>query len=287
MLSKTTPTKSTVVLRTLCVPLVALAIGAAACSSSTQPSSSAPTASQHRSAHKVSDGELVAAAFTKTTAAKSAKLSLTATAGPTQITGTGATSFVSKTADVTLHTSQGEIRTLSVGEVTYTQLPAALKARLKNAKPWIKVDVGASGDNGGVGEQAPQAGDLLNYLQGLSSSVQKVGTESVRGTQTTHYRANVELAKVAAKAKTAAARKAVTTLQQQAGVSTFPVDLWLDGNGLVRRVTTSVPVPKSAAAGAAPKITIEFYDFGTPVNVTAPPASQVSDLKTLLGGTGH
>lgn len=45
---------------------------------------------------------------------------------------------------------------------------------------------------------------------------------------------------------------------------------------------TTVPAPTAGTADKSAEVTVELYDFGTPDTVTAPPASQVSDLKSLL-----
>lgn len=227
------PKKSTAV-RTLCIPLIALVIGAAGCATSTQHSSSPPSGS-HQAAKNVSNVDLVAAAYGKTTAAKTAKVSLTGQVAGQQISGIGVTSFTKRLSELTVHSGEGDIRTIQVGDVVYTQLPAAARARLKGAKPWVKVDLGAATGNK-LGSNAPQPYDLLGYVRGLSSSVTKVGTETVRGTPTMHYKATVDLAKLAAQAQTSAARTAVTTLEQQGKVKSFPLDAsGLDTSGLIRR----------------------------------------------------
>jgi hypothetical protein len=68
--------------------------------------------------------------------------------------------------------------------------------------------------------------------------------------------------------------------------STIPLQVWLDAQGRVRQVayqlslpstTGSIPLPGSTTAAASSSFTatIDFYDFGIPVDVSAPPADQV------------
>jgi hypothetical protein len=118
----------------------------------------------------------------------------------------------------------------------------------------------------------------------VSSSVTKVGTESVRGAPTTHYRADVDFAKAAAKRGLPAAD--ITALEKALGTNTLPVDLWIDGQGAARRLQYHVPLPKvstTSAAGQSGELTetLDLYDFGVPVAVSPPPASQVAELGSI------
>ena len=278
----------------LCASLAALALAAAGCSSSTgsnsySSSGSSGSGGSSSSATQQSPTQLVQAAYAKTSAAKSAKVAMSGNVGGQTLTGNGVISFADKTSELTITTTQGSIESRTVGGVTYSKLPAQLASVLHNNKPWIKVDNASAGK---LGSSLPQPGDFSAYLQGISSSVTKVGTSTVRGTATTHYKAQVDLDKVAA-ASTDAQKQAITALEKANGTKTFPVEVWLDKDGLVRRVRTSVPLPKASSTGASSGssssqnavVTVEYYDFGTAVNVSAPPASQVTDLKSLLPGT--
>lgn len=136
----------------------------------------------------------------------------------------------------------------------------------------------------------------LAYLKGVSDSVEELGEEEVRGESTTHYRAEVDLER-AAEQQGPEARRAYEQMAQQIGTSTLPVDVWLDGDGLIRRfeMTMNVPLPPQGAPsnGAQPtvsqgetegRITIveELYDFGVPVNVEPPPEDQITDMSELM-----
>ncbi len=138
------------------------------------------------------------------------------------------------------------------------------------------------------GAQAAPTRQLV-YLRGVAGSVDKLGTGKVRGKQTTHYRAVVDLNKAAAKGgpKT---QRACGEIERQLGTSELPVEVWLDGQGRVRRFLMSVttPVSDTSSTGtdhhkARAKTTIveEFYGFGTPVEVNPPPSDQTADLSEL------
>ena len=80
-------------------------------------------------------------------------------------------------------------------------------------------------------------------------------------------------------------------------VHTFPVDVWLDAQGRVRRYQQTIdPSTIRLPAGVPSKdnpftgpitTTYELYDFGSPVDVKIPPADQTTDLRTLLKNAGN
>jgi hypothetical protein len=134
--------------------------------------------------------------------------------------------------------------------------------------------------------------DPQKALAQLTSSVtvHKVGTATVRGTKTTHYRVVVNTAKVVAilpKSQQAAEAKAL----KQLNVKTLNIEVYVSDSGYVRRVTTGVShlVVQKGSPAVGFNVSIDLYDFGTPIKVTAPPASKTVDgaklLKQLIPGT--
>ena len=73
-----------------------------------------------------------------------------------------------------------------------------------------------------------------------ADNVVKVGPEQIRGTDTTHYRLDVNLDKAIADASTPTERDALTKLANLYTVRTFPVELWLDSEGRVRQFLESL-----------------------------------------------
>jgi hypothetical protein len=79
----------------------------------------------------------------------------------------------------------------------------------------------------------------------------------------------------------------------------IPVEVWVDRQNLVRRVTLSLRLPGApdlqgpagqpsnpgrSSAGRLVLVT-DFYDFGVPVRVSAPPAAQVASAPALSQGS--
>ncbi len=249
---------------------------------------------------------LLAGSVDKTLAAKNAKIRLdfsgSAAGQDLSFGGDGIADFVNKKFQLTLQLPaaagiSGTIEERVIGKDVYLMLPAA-ESGLTGGKPWIKIDaseLGASSTTGlNFGSEDPT--QMLSTLRGVSDSITKVGTAEIRGVQTTHYRAEVDLAK-AVKASGADA-SSLEQFTKTLGSGTVPEDVYLDSSGLARRfsVTIKPVLPSTSASSTAPTttaftVTVDFYDFGTTDTsaITAPPASEVGTLPTGLstsGGTG-
>jgi hypothetical protein len=108
--------------------------------------------------------------------------------------------------------------------------------------------------------------------------VDRVGSEPVGGVDTTHYSVSANLDRAAEHAS-GATRDAVQGVISQSGVKTLPLDVWVDGNGYIRKVSYDEHAGRRQAA----KVTMELHDFGSPVEITAPPSDSVVDLTRMVG----
>ncbi len=157
---------------------------------------------------------------------------------------------------------------------------------LTDGKRWLKLDfsglAGMLGDDA-VSSESSNPVDGLEALRGVSSDVTEVGTETLRGVETTHYRATIDLAKALADAP-AGARDGARDLLERAGAPTIPVDVWLDAQDRVRKYTMQVDGAAFGSESSSVAVTYEFYDFGAPVDVSAPPADEVADLGSMFEG---
>jgi hypothetical protein len=125
-----------------------------------------------------------------------------------------------------------------------------------------------------LGQNDPS--QMLQYLR-ATSNVDEVGKDTVRGVATTHYAARVQLDKVADRVSPQAAR-ALKQATHALGTKEIPMDVWVDSDGLVRRVEMNWH-PK----GGSFVMSIDLFDFGD-VSVTVPPDSETVDLSNMLGG---
>jgi hypothetical protein len=176
--------------------------------------------------------------------------------------------------------------------VMYLNMPF-LSSRLPTGQSWVRLDLEKAGKSLGVdldqlmGQAGQNPSDVLDLLR-ASGSVQEVGTETVNGDSTTHYTATIDLAKAAGVVGDRA-QQLVQSLIAQGAPSSIPVDVWVGDDGLVRKLTMDESL---SAQGQPAEVTLdlELSDYGTEVNVTAPPADETLDLTSLLGqfaGTTH
>jgi hypothetical protein len=196
-------------------------------------------------------------------------------------------------------------------DILYTRGPEEVLPPVKpGTPPWLRIDVGrttgqvGSGGMGGYGFFGGQLGDPvwglswgLEQLQ-AAAAVTEVGRDTVRGVAVRHYRAEVGVDQTAPRAP--GSREIYLGVLRQAGISSLPVDVWLDGQGRIRKlqswedngklIASYAGPPGTAPPGAASDVattTIEYFDFDAPVHVEIPPASQVTDFETLIPRTGR
>jgi len=171
------------------------------------------------------------------------------------------------------------------GNTVYLRSPAFAQATTQD-KQWVKLNLatlsalsgGQSGnDLSGILDASPTPTNALAYLQG-SSTVDKVGAESVGGVETTHYSVSANLDRAAEHAS-GSTRDAIREVIAQSGERTQPLDVWLDGNGYIRKVKYDEHAGRRQAA----EVTMELHDFGAPVAINAPPDDSVVDLTRMIG----
>jgi hypothetical protein len=240
--------------------------------------------------------------FEATTTAPAAHPQGTAGAEPMTFTmrGRGVVDFSGAASSMTMEMpGMGGLEMRQVENTIYMKVPKEFAAQMSGAKPWMEMDLDAvSEQQGGVNLGQTQSGvaqdptGQLEYLRGVSESVEKVGEEQVRGTQTTRYRATIDLKKAAAQ-EGPEAREAYDETIEMLGASKLPVGVWLDEQNRIRRFAMSltVPVPENASPNASredatmrTQTVAEYYDFGVPVDVQAPPQDQTMDGSKLLAG---
>jgi hypothetical protein len=220
---------------------------------------------------------------------------LTGASGGISARGSGVIDFAKHSTALRLHMNvpqAGMTMDMServVGTTIYMHSPLLSGA---TGKPWIKLDLEKFGKAQGLdmsaamGSGGSDPAQMLSYLSAASDSIDRVGTEEVRGTQTTHYHVVVDLLKVANVAPSANRKALERTLRREVdllGTHTMPIDVWIDSQGLVRREHLDMTMsPAAAATPVEMQMTIDFFDFGAPVHVVAPPARQVADFADLV-----
>jgi hypothetical protein len=183
-----------------------------------------------------------------------------------------------------------KIEAIQDGDVAYIRFPA-IDGQLPEGKTWIKATKGDAHVSGfdvkeleSFTRRDPR--ELLDTLRSVSGDIETVGTEELRGVETTHYRAvvdPVELAKSASTGGPSATDALLGQLTTQSGIDDVPLDVWIDANGLVRKLSMEVSATEQASEAGAATISFELWDYGETVEIDLPPASQVADASALHG----
>jgi hypothetical protein len=151
-------------------------------------------------------------------------------------------------------------------------------------KPWARTTLERSSNAFG-GMQQPDPSQMLDSLRGISGSVRAVGKTPVRGVETTHYSADVSLAKALAETPRAQRKTARAALKMFGRLEKMPVDVYIDDAGRVRRMDMEYKL-QSAGMTFEAEVKLELFDFGTRVAFKRPPATQVVDFSSLPGAGG-
>ncbi|MFC8201865.1 hypothetical protein ACFUTV_41770 [Streptomyces sp. NPDC057298] len=259
-----------------------LSAGLAACSDGDDTKKAQPK----DGADKASESQVVRAAHRKTAAADTAKTTLTTKAATTgesvTVRGAGVMNLEDGDSRMTLTAQGQEIEQRVLDGIVYQKPPAAQRKQLElpRNKTWMKIDPARlSGSAGQVSDPA----ESFAYTRGVNDrDVTKVGTETIDGARTTHYRVKVD---VEALAEGDAAR--AEQLREQLGTSTLPLDMWLDEQGRLRQETIRLTLrPKAEDGQKSQKVTstttLKFSDFGTEADVEAPAAADTVDVTKKL-----
>lgn len=216
------------------------------------------------------------------------------------VTGAGAFDYDEHRGDLTFRTvvpmlGDVDLRLRTVGEKLYLQLPGGLLgATLANGKTWLGLDAGKALESQGFGAVDPMQGQdpaqLLQFLRAASSGVRETGSAVVRGVETTRYSGALDVRKALDAGldrleleplERDLARRALEQLLDGSGSKTFPFQVFVDEDGLLRRLTQTMRTTVSGQR-VSTTMKVDYYDFGVDVDVEAPPASQVFDLTKQL-----
>jgi hypothetical protein len=264
-------------------------------------------------------------AATKTTEAGTGKMEMTVeiggipgAAGPVQLTAVGAYDLDNQLAQFTMDMSKlfeavgsgspeeraqfeqvfgdGSFEIVTQGTTVFMKMPFLAQLFGSDAE-WISFDASAAAGGaqsavpglGSVGTGSPAA--MLDSLRGASDDIEKVGSADVRGVKSVHLRGTLDMQK-AIEAAPEGQRQQIEQALSQFGTAgqALPFDVFVDGDGLVRRFSMDLSgVAGAATAGATGSMTIDFFDFGAPVQIVLPPAADVFDATeqmSSLAGSG-
>jgi hypothetical protein len=178
-----------------------------------------------------------------------------------------------------------QIDAVQVGTESYVRFPAVAD-RLPEGKSWIRTDANATVQGFDLEQfSASDPRELLALLKGASAEIETLGTEELRGVETTHYRALIDPREYARRVSAENSEELFSLVEEmgvQGGLTTVPVDVWLDSDGLVRKLSLEISANRpgsSEPSGAA--VAFELWDYGEEVEIEVPLASEVVDASAV------
>lgn len=143
-------------------------------------------------------------------------------------------------------------------------------AELGTGDTWIKIDLSDPDSLFGMIGKATDPELMFEAMQS-PKLLELVGTEDVDGVATNHYRITMDPSQYLAAMEFPAAMADMLPKE-------LVTEMRIDADNLPRKFTQTIEVP-SAAGGAATSSTTEgtYSDFGTDVEIEAPPADEVTE----------
>jgi hypothetical protein len=157
---------------------------------------------------------------------------------------------------------------------------------LTRGKQWIKIDTSRA--IGAVGiSSLPTATDptqFVDFLRAVSSATSLKGIQQIRGVAAQQYHATIDLDRypnLVSAAQRPAVTRSVRALERGLGGHSLPIDVWIDAQGLVRRVMLGFGECVSRTHFRF-DMTLDLFDYGAQAAPKIPPATQVYDVTKAI-----
>lgn len=214
----------------------------------------------------------------QTSAASSAHMKIAAEAGDEHINGEGDLRFGDSTAiAMDMSTGSGTVSIVYVDRVLYMRLPQELKP----GKPWLKIAPDDKSELarslGGLNEQLSKNADPRVALKEFESSgeITAKKDETLNDKKVTHYTITVDVQKMADNQSDPTAKSAMQNAID-AGMSDFPVDVWVEESGLPMRFSLRTPTPNGTGGMTTVTMRVDYTAWGAPVQIGPPPEDQTT-----------
>lgn len=217
----------------------------------------------------------------ETAEASTAHMTLTGDVAGMSMTGEGDLRFGAEDAAISMNisTTEGDMSMVFMDGVLYMKLPQELEA----GKPWIKIDSNTNSEIaaalGSANEQLSKSVDPRKALQEFEKAGEITDSEQTEldGKKVTHYTITVDAQKLV-DTQTDPEAKAEAQKAVDAGMKEFPVEVWIDEDGLPARFAMEMAAPDGSGSTATVKMQVDYTKWGEPVDITAPPAEQIAEL---------
>jgi hypothetical protein len=177
-----------------------------------------------------------------------------------------------------------EFELVLVEEVMYQRFPPVIAERdLPAGRPWVRYPLEEFGRSFPANVLVRLVDDPASFVFGAQddSQVNRIGTDEVRGVETTHYRLILDVPRRDEPSLDEQTRQRLEELRES-GVTELVVEVWIDADDLIRR--TDVRYENATFEGRAADVQsrVELYDFGAEVEIEPPPTGDVTTHEELV-----
>jgi hypothetical protein len=215
-------------------------------------------------------------------------------ANGTDVTGTGAggIDFANNALEVHMTVASGgrqvPVDAIYLGGVVYESIPGL--GTVAPGKSWLSIDLSAlqkaqaqSPSTQGLGNDPTV---MLQILAQQGNTVVPLGPSTVDGVPVDGYSVTVNPASVARRLKAANLPSWMQQVVSGLKVHDLGIKVYIDHAGLLRSLAVKVDETTGLSGPVTFDETVGFSDYGTALNVTAPPSAQVESFQQLLQAAG-
>jgi hypothetical protein len=240
---------------------------------------------------------LLTDAAEETREAGSARLSLTTRieleGGEIMVSGEGAYDRDEGKSRLDYSLSGGEqtlgFELVLLGDVMYQRFPPLIAERdLPAGKPWVSYPLDEFGLTFPANVLSRLASDPTSLVFGAQedSQVNRIGTDEIRGVETTRYRLILDVPRRDEPSLDDQTRERLRELRES-GVDDIVVEVWVDAERLIRRADTRYENAAFEGTTADIQSSVELYDFGAEISVAPPAADEVTPHAELVERAGQ
>lgn len=122
---------------------------------------------------------------------------------------------------------------------------------------------------GSANQLSQDPSKFVEFLRGATEDgVEDLGTDEIRGVSTRHYKADLSFERILDQAPDQeAVAEMRARLESFGDVGSIPAEVWLDEDGLPRRMEMSMDFDGD---GADLEISVEMFDYGIEVDIRPP-----------------
>ena len=188
----------------------------------------------------------------------------------------------------------GQMELIVDGDTVY--LRSDLLSSFSGGKPWIAITGESMTEGGafGLGDMVTGTGgpdSFMAMLEAIDAEVETVGREQVRGVDTNHVRAVLDLDAILAEADESMAadlRDSLAEMGATGSLGTLPIDAWIGDDDVVRKVVVEVDLAGLGGVEGLEQgtlvISFELFDLGQPVDITLPDPAEVGTMEGMMSG---